>query len=165
MRANTCLLLSVLLLIAGSLSAETLAVSVRLEGEADEENQIVQLLSQIEEGAMDAMFEDGHIVFDIELNEELQLSRFDAIDGARIGGARYLLLIDAGFGEKSGVGIVPLTAGFTIVDVRSEADRHVNSVDPASLPGVLNKSPETISREVGQLAAMNALSVIREEAW
>lgn len=167
-RGHRCHLLLVLLLFAvASVGAETFAVSVRLVTGPGEEPELTPLQASIEEGAMEAMFADGHIVFDIDLDEASESTRFQAIDRARAGGATFLVLIDAAFELVSGRGLVPSLTTVTVVDIESELDRRADPVDPRLLAGWDDKTPDALSLDVGVRAAEHALSEIGEVggAW
>ncbi len=162
-RERRSLLLSALLLFAvSSAGAETFAVSVRLETGPEDEPQLSLLLASIEEGAMEAMFAAGHIVFDIDVDGASESTRFRAIDLARAGGASFLVLIDATFELVPGRGPVPSLATVTVVDVDSEQERPADPVDPRTLAGAEEMLPAELSLEIGLRAAEHALSEIGE---
>lgn len=167
-RRHRCPLLFVLLLLAVvSVGAETIAVSVRPATRPEEEPQLIPLLMSLEEGAMEALFAAGHIVFDIDLSEASESTRFQAIDGARAGGATFLVLIDAAFELVPGRGLVPSLTAVTVVDIESERDMPADPVDPGTLAGAEDKAPDALSLDVGVRAAENAMSEIGEVegAW
>ena len=159
---RSLLLFALLLLAVTSVGAETLAVSVRLETGPEDEPQLILLLASIEEGAMEAMFANGHIVFDIDVDGASESTRFGAIDLARVGGASFLVLIDASFELTPGRGLVPSLTTVTVVDVESEQERAADLVDPRTLAGAEEMLPADLSLEIGVRAAEHALSEIGE---
>ncbi len=161
-KRRSLLLFALLLFAVTSVGAETFAVFVRLETGPEDEPQLSLLLSSIEEGAMEAMFANGHIVFDIDLDGEPESTRFGAIDLARAGGASFLVLIDATFELIPGRGLVPSLSTVTIVDVESERERPADPVDPRTLAGAEEMLPADLSLEIGVRAAEHALSEIGE---
>ena len=161
-RRRCSLLCALLLFAAASVGAETLAVSVRLAIGPEDQPQLIPLLASIEEGAMEAMFAAGHIVFDIDLDEASESTRFQAIDLARAGGATFLVLIDATFEVVPGRGLVPSLTTVTVVDIEFERDIPADPVDPRTLPGAEDKPPGALSLAIGVRAAEHALSEIEE---
>ncbi|MEE8441795.1 MAG: hypothetical protein V3S41_08750 [Spirochaetia bacterium] len=161
-RRRRCHLLLALLLFAASVGAETVAISVRLANGPENEPRLIPLLASIEEGAMDAMFAAGHIVFDIDLGEASESTRFRAIDLARAGGATFLVLIDATFEVAPGRGLVPSLTTVTVVDIESERDMPADPVDPRTPAGAEDKPPGALSLEIGVRAAEHALNEIGE---
>lgn len=142
--------------------AETLAVAVRLTDPPEDTDVVAGLLAMIEEGAMDTLFADGHIVFDIDGGYQQRLTTFQAIDQARSGGATYLVLIDTDIDVAPRRGPSPGLARVTVVDIESEHERAVGPVDPRTFVGADEKPLDALLLEVGARAAGLALGEIGE---
>lgn len=147
---------------AAAAGAETLAVAVRLADMPEEADGVAGLLATIEEGAMDVLFADGHIVFDIDGVDQLQLTMFQAIDQARAGGATYLVLIDTSIDVVPRGGPTPGLTRVTVVEVGSEQERTADPVDPRAFVGADEKPLDAVLLEVGARAAELALGEIGE---
>lgn len=165
-RRRVFMLFIVLAVAASAVAAETLAVLVRPMSDYDDP-QLNELLLAAEEGAMETMFAQGHIVFDLELDDEMQLSLFQAIDSARFGGARFFVLIDCTFRSEPPRGLVPEAMEATVVDVELETETRAESVDPGSIPGAAELPSDALATIAGQRAAERALRTLREvqAAW
>jgi len=166
-RRRCPLLFALLLFAVASVGADTLAVFVWAETGPVEESQLAPLLAGIEEGAMETMFANGHIVFDIDLGEEADSTGIQAIDLARSGGATFLVLIEAGFELAPGRRAAPSVTTVTVVEVESERERPAVLVDPGAFRGSDEMSPDALAVTVGAQAAEHALLEIGEVegAW
>jgi hypothetical protein len=161
------LLFALLLMAVATAGAETLAISVRLVSGPEDDPGVLPLLANIEEGVMETMFAQGHIVFDIDLDGATDASRYQAIDLARTGGATFLVLVDAVIEVAPGRGLIPSLTQVTVVDVESERDRPAGTIELGSLPGSDVSGPDALAVDVGTEAAGYALSEIGEvgSAW
>lgn len=161
--------LTAVLLVLGviGVSAETMAISVRLASGPDEEAGIAPLLAAVEEGAMETMFAAGHIVFDIDLDGATAATRHQAIDLARAGGAAYLILVDTHVEVVPERGLMTAAASVTVVDVVSGRDSSSITIDTRSLPDADEATPDLLAVDLGAQAAGEALRELKEAdtAW
>ena len=166
-RRRRILVAALLFLAVIKLSAETMAVSVRLASAPEEEGGTEPLLASVEEGAMEAMFAAGHIVFDIDVEGATPATRFQAIDLARAGGAAYLILVDTDLELVTGRGLMVAAARVTVVDVESERDTSSAVIDAGSLPGADEATPVALALDLGTRAAGDVLRGLKEAntAW
>ena len=147
---------------ASAAGAETLAVTVRLAAAPEDEPGITELVADVEEGAMDAMFATGHIVFDIDPVGTSDSSWLGAITTARRGGATSLIVIDVSYALVGERGLLPRDATVMIVDVVQESDRLLDRINALTLAGAESQTAEALSLSLGREAALLALAEIVE---
>ena len=147
---------------ATAAGAETLAVSVRLVAAPEDEPRIPELVADVEEGAMDAMFANGHIVFDIDQSDMSEASWLGAVTTAREGGASRLIVIDVRYELVRERGVLPRQTDITVVDVERELDLPIDRIDALDLPGAESQTAEALSLSVGREAALRALARVVE---
>ena len=161
-RGHWTLIALLLIISATVVGAETLAVAVRLEWAPEEEPATAELLSDVEEGAMDALFARGHIVFDIDEPDTSEDSWYRAIATARSGGATSLIVVDVRFHLVPVRGVLPQLARVAVVDLERAASRPLGEVAADELPGAQRQTAEALSLSVGREAAVRALAEILE---
>ncbi len=153
-----------LCVLAVSAAGETIAVSVRSEQAPTE--WTTPLLEDIEEGVMDALFDAGHIVFDIPavVGQTGRLLYVDA-DNALAGGARRLLHIVVSFGRETTQGIAPGSGWATYVTVPQADELSMSRVAVSEIAGFSDMTPTHLSQELGARIARAALAGAEEVAW
>lgn len=143
---------------------ETIAVSVRSDEPATE--WTTPLIARIEEGLMDALFDAGHIVFDLESHEGQRgrLLYIDA-DQALAGGAGRLLYVTVSFGRESAQGITPDAGWAVYATVPSVDELAAPAIDVAAINGYEEMTPIALAQALGERLARAALDGAEEVAW
>lgn len=147
-----------------AVTAETIAVSVRSDQPPSE--WTAPLLADVEEGVMEALFDAGHIVFDLpaEYGQDGDLLYRDT-DQALAGGAARLLFVTVSFGRESVRGIAPDSGLAAYVSVPRADELSAPRVSVAEIGGYEDMTPAVLSRELGQRIALAALDGAQEVAW
>jgi hypothetical protein len=147
-------LLVCVLLVAPSLAAETMAVSVRHQSERESAPQLAEL---VEQGAMEHLFSSGNIVFDLDLDDADEAYRFRAIDQARTGGASSVIVLELTFRSAGAKGLIPERVTVTVLDVASEEELGERTLYAEQLEGFAEMTATVIADRLGGWAARIAL--------
>lgn len=111
-------------LLASSVSAETVLVAVYQAGTGEMKDQSRFLLSAVEDGVMDVMFEEGHIVFNLGsfsvVGASAVQARYDVRETARDGGATYAMQVTMDVNELEDATVEPVSLDYRFVNVDSD---------------------------------------------
>ena len=153
---------AVMMIIPAMAGAETVLVAVNETAQPENpEPSGRYYLSAVEAGAMDVLFENGHIVFnaagyEVEGDSSIQ-RRYTVRDMAKDGGAGYALHIEMEFLRPDAEEVVPETARYVMVDI-GKSD--VIGQGRISVTPEEDKSMERVLFEVG-----NRIATDVSEAW
>lgn len=138
-------------------TAETIAVSVRQR--TDEEAGRL-LADFVEQGAMDHLFGEGHIVFDLVIDPNDEVYNFRAIDDALLGGARFVVVIDVAFAGDTAREFAPEYVVVRVLDSDAEEQLLEERLPAGDLERAAELDPQTIAGRLGTLAARRALEAL-----
>ncbi|MFW5844193.1 MAG: hypothetical protein ACOCW6_09720 [Spirochaetota bacterium] len=113
-----------LMLIASSVPAETVLVAVYQSGTGELKDQSRFFLSAVEDGVMDVMFDEGHIVFNLGsfsvVGPSAVQARYDIRETARDGGAAYAVEVTMDVNELEDGTIEPVSLDYRFVNVDTD---------------------------------------------
>lgn len=138
--------------------AETIAVAVSYR---DAEGPAHALGLLVEQGTMEYLFQQGHIVFNVEVDREDDYV-YRAIDVAREGGASYLVYLDVAWDQAATRGLIPRSLRMRVIGVISEEEIGRRTLDAASFDRFGEMSAQTMAERMGGAAAEAALDGMRE---
>lgn len=144
------------------LRADTIAIAVRARTGEPEERALA-LLAMVEQGAMDHLFEAGHIVFNLVADPQAPSSR-PAIDEVREGGASLLVIVDVRLELEAGRGLMPVWAEITILRVETDEVLDNRVFHAASVGPSRDLTAETAAQRLGALASEAALESLGGDA-
>lgn len=145
-------------------TAETIAVSVRQRAE----QEAAPLLADfVEQGAMEYLFSEGHIVFDLVVDPDDEVYNFRAIDDALLGGARFVVVIDVSFQGDTAREFAPEHVIVRVLDADAEEQLLEEWLLASDLERGGELDAQTIADRLGALAARRALDAIGggDSAW
>ena len=150
-------LLPILLLFALGqvVTAETIAVAVFPVGGRE---GVGMLVDAVEQGAMDVLFDRGHVVFNVIPDHEDDAYVRHVADDARDGGARIAIILDVWFVTVGNSGPVLEGARVTVLDVIDG-----RTLLEESLPTPARSDRATavvIAEQVGADAAVRAMELV-----
>lgn len=146
---RTILTLTLVLAAAGA-QAATLSVGVR---QISEHEQGALLLELVEQGAMDAMFQNGHIVFDLSVDPSAEFYTYLAMDQARRGGAAYAVLFDVSFAVSERRGLYPASVSIRLLNADDEEELLSGTVTAESIERFTDLDSRALAEAVGGAAA------------
>ena len=127
------------MLVASFLPAETVLVAVYQSGTGEMKDQGRFLLSAVEDGVMDVMFDSGHIVFNLGsfsvIGPSAVQARYDIRETARDGGATYAVQVTMDVRDLEDNTVEPVSLEYRFVNV--DTDR------------ILAEARMSLSRDVG----------------
>ena len=142
-------------------SAETIAVAVAYH---DAEDRALVLGELVEQGAMEYLFQQGHIVFNIDVDPENDHYAYRAIDEAREGGASYLFIIDVAWDVAPARGLLPRRLLVRAIAVTSEEEITRSTLDAASFDRFAEMNARAMAERIGAAGAEAALDGMRRSA-
>ncbi len=139
--------------------AETIAVAVSYR---DAEDRAHALGLLVEQGAMEYLFQQGHIVFNVEVDREDDQYTYRAIDVAREGGAVYLFILDVEWDQVTTSGLIPHSLLTRVMGVIAEEEIGRHTLEAASFDRFGEMSAQKLAERIGGAAAEAALDDMRE---
>jgi len=150
----------VLMLFFASLApafADTIAVAVRHHSEAERAPALANL---VEEGAMEYLFANGNIIFDLEIDPTDEVFDYRAIDAAERGGAAYVIVLELAFTTVGERGLYPAEIEVRLLEIDGESERVRATVFADDLQGETDLTSETMADRLGARASAIALEEI-----
>ncbi len=157
LRFSLWLLLAALVLPA--LSAETIAI-VALN--TDERDGAAALVALVEQGAMEYLFQAGHIVFNLPSDVEAPVTVGRAVSEARAGGASFVVVLDVTLEQFGLRGLRPRQAVVTLVDVERGEERDRRVLEAETLDRFHELGPQAIAERLGTAASAAVAGLIGE---
>jgi len=144
--------------------ADTIAVAVRSDSDAEDAGVLAAL---VEQGAMDHLFLNGNIVFDLEIDPTDEMFAFRAIDEGALGGARAVVLLDLALDAFEGWDTYPVGVEVRVFEVDGENERVRAAISADELQAETDATPETMAVLLGRRASAIALEAIGggDAAW
>lgn len=142
--------LTLLVLAAMGAHAATLSVGVR---QVSEHEQGALLIELVEQGAMDAMFQNGHIVFDLSVDPAAEFYTYLAMDQARRGGAAYAVLFDVSFEVSETRGLLPATVAILLFDAEDEQELYAGTFAASSIESFAELDSRALAEAIGTAVA------------
>jgi len=144
-----------LIAVSAGLSAETMAIGVR---QITPQEQAGQLIELIEQGAMEAMFQSGHIVFDLDIDPAAEFYSYIAMDQSVRGGAGYTVLLDVAFAVNGVKGLYPQRILLSVFDAENQLAVHTSELDARSV----DDFPKIDSLALAEVIGGEAARVVSE---
>lgn len=151
-----------LALIASSVPAETVLVAVYQSGTGEMKDQSRFFLSAVEDGVMDVMFDEGHIVFNLGsfsvVGGSAVQARYDVRETARDGGATYAIQVTMDVNELEDDTVEPVSLDYRFVNVDSDQIFAQGRIDLTRESDGRTRSWGDVCFLAGQEIARSALS-------
>ncbi len=161
MNAKSIACIALLVVACGAAHAETIAILVT---DSDPPSASERVLSFVEQGAMERMFNQGHIVFNLGFDPEDEALFARAVDDAFDGGANFVVSIRVARGRGDGLAARPASVTVTVIDVRTESTVLETLVLATEIPQNSDMGVDRLSERLGDLGALAALESILDGA-
>lgn len=161
MNAKSIACIALLAVVCGAAHAETIAVVVV---DRDPPSASERTLSFVEQGAMERMFDLGHIVFNLGYDPDDEAMFVRAIYDAFDGGASYLVFLAVARGSLERLTARPVSVTVTVIDVRTERTLLETLVLATEIPRNTDMGVDLLAERLGDLGATVALESILDGA-